>query len=167
MPTHRRVLRELQRKVAVARGVNAVRRRRSESQLARGHRPVELKRCSGHRARSQWTEVQPRRAILQPVRIAQRHLNVSQQPVRNKDRLGPLQMRVARHWGVAGAASLLDERSGPRSQPVDCAADRIAHIKPQVGSDLFVAAAAGVQLEPKRAYAFHQLELDEVMNVFG
>ena len=42
-----------------------------------------------------------------------------------------------------------------------------ANVEPQVGGDLFVAAAAGVQLEAERADALGELELDEVMNVFG
>ena len=127
MPTDRRVLRELQRKVAIARRVHAVRGRRSESQLARGNRPVERQRCSGHSSRSQRTEVQPRRAILQPARIAQHHLHVSQQPVRHQHRLRALQMRIARHHRVAGLARLLHQRPCPRCQPVDSSSIARAH----------------------------------------
>ncbi len=53
------------------------------------------------------------------VSIAQRHLHVSQQPMRDEHRLGALQMRVAGHHRVAGGARLLDERIGPRGEPVD------------------------------------------------
>ena len=135
--------------------------------LTRGNRPVQRQRRSGHGARSQRTEVQPRGAILQPVRIAQRHLHIRQQPMRNKHRLGPLQMRVARHHGLAGLARLFHQRLRPRCKPVHGESDLFAHEEPQVRRDLFVAAAPGVKLEPQRTHALHQLEFDEVMNVFG
>ena len=103
----------------------------------------------------------------QAIGIAQRHLHIRQQPMRDEHRLGPLQVRVARHHSVAGVARLLDQRSGPRGEAVDDKLDLRAHIEAQVGGNLFVAAAAGVQLESERADALRQLEFDEVMNVLG
>jgi len=46
-------------------------------------------------------------------------------------------------------------------------ADLRTHVEAQVGRYLLIAAAASVQLEAEQAYALHQLEFDEVMNVFG
>ena len=46
---------------------------------------------------------------------------------------------------------------------VDGVADEEAH----VGGDLFVARAAGVELEGEGADLFGELELDEVVDVFG
>ena len=45
--------------------------------------------------------------------------------------------------------------------------DCVAHIEAQVGGDLLVAAAAGVELEAERADLLNQFQFDEVMNVFG
>ena len=42
-----------------------------------------------------------------------------------------------------------------------------AHVEAQVGGDLLVAAAAGVELEAERADALNEFKFDEVMNVFG
>ena len=43
----------------------------------------------------------------------------------------------------------------------------LAHIEPQVGRDLLVAAAAGVQLETQVTDASGELQLDEVVNIFS
>jgi hypothetical protein len=50
---------------------------------------------------------------------------------------------------------------------LDDEADLLADVEAQVGGDLLVAAAAGVELEAERADALDQRQLDEVMNVFG
>ena len=87
--------------------------------------------------------------------------------MRNQHRLCPLQMRVAGHDCVAGRAPLFDERARPVCKAFDHELDLSANIEPQVGGDLFVAAAAGVQLEAELSDALRELELDEVMNVLG
>ena len=63
---------------------------------------LAIKRQSrpGNRARSQRTNIQPLAAICQPVGIAQKHLDICQQPMRDQNRFGPLQVRVSRHRGV-------------------------------------------------------------------
>ena len=45
--------------------------------------------------------------------------------------------------------------------------DGVADEETHVGGDLFVAAAAGVELEGEGADLFGELELDEVVDVFG
>jgi len=45
--------------------------------------------------------------------------------------------------------------------------DLSANIKAQVGGNLLVAAAPGVQLETKGADALNESEFDEVVDVFG
>ena len=51
------------------------------------------------------------------------------------------------------------------SNSCDTAADLFPHVEPQVGRDLFVAAAPGVQLVANLTGHFHQALLDVVMNV--
>ena len=65
--------------------------------------PIERKRCASNRSRSQRAEIQSRRAIQKAIRIAQRHFHIGQQPMRDQNRLGTLQMRIAGHDGVAGS----------------------------------------------------------------
>ena len=125
-----------------------VRRRRSEPQLARGNRAIQRQRRSCDCARSQRAEIQPCRAIVQPRDVPQNHLHICEQPMRHQHRLGPLQMRVARHHGIAGLFRLLQQRFCPSLQCVDNQSDLLPHIQPQVGRDLFVSAAPGVQLQP-------------------
>jgi hypothetical protein len=73
----------------------------------------------------------------------------------NQHRLGPLHVRVAGHHRFAGGARLLDQRIGPCGKSFDRESDLPAHIEPQIGGDLFVAAAAGVQPESQRADALN------------
>ena len=65
----------------------------------------------------------------------------------------------------AAAAWAVSARTQSSSRP---AIERalFAHEKAEVGGNLFVAAAAGVQLEAEVADARHQLELHKVVNVF-
>jgi len=87
--------------------------------------------------------------------------------MRNQHGFGPLHMGVTGHHRLAGCASLLDQRAGPCGQSIHSQADLLAHIETEIGRNLLVAAAAGVQLEPQRADALGQLQFDKVMNVLG
>ncbi len=55
---------------------------------------IQRQNRSGHRARAQRTNIQPLAAVAQPIDVAQKHLDIRQQPMRNQHRLGALQMRV-------------------------------------------------------------------------
>ena len=87
--------------------------------------------------------------------------------MRNQNRLGTLHVSVAGHHRIAGGASLLDQCIGPHDERIKSERNLLAHIEAQVGGNLLVAAAPGMQLEAKRADALDQLEFDKMMNVFG
>ena len=95
-------LHELQREVAIAGGVNAVRGGRVEAEAVGHQSPIQRQRRTRNRSRSQRTNIQPLAAIRQPVRIPQKHLDIGQQPMPDQNRLGPLQMRVCRHRRIPG-----------------------------------------------------------------
>ena len=117
------------------------------------------------RARSQRTNIQPLAAIRKPVRIAQKHLDISQQPVSHQHRLRPLQMRVRRHRRIRSLLRAIGDHSAQFGQFVPQLIDRRPHVQPQVGRDLLVAAAAAVQLVSRLPDQRDELLLDEVMNV--
>ena len=106
----------LENEIAIAGRVHRVGGRRSEAEFARSDGAVERKRGAGDRARSERAIVQARSAILQARRIAQNHLHVRQQPVRNQHRLGALQVRIAWHHVFAGGVRLIDQRASPCGQ---------------------------------------------------
>ena len=76
-------------------------------------------------------------------------------------------MCIAWHHRVAGGASLFDQGIGPGGQRLQHETDLSAHVKAEVGRNLFIAAAAGVQLEPQRTDALGELHLYKMMNVLG
>ena len=67
--------------------------------------------------------------------------------MRNQHRFSALHVRIAGHDSIAGGFGLLDQRTDPDDQGIEGEADLFAHIEAQIGGDLFVAAAAGVELE--------------------
>ncbi len=104
---------------------------------------------------------------LQPISVAQSHLDIGQEPVGHEHGFGALQMRVAGHDGVTCGTCLLDQRAGPVCKTASGLLNAVPDVEAQVGGDLLVAAAAGVQLEAQRANALKQIQLDKMMNVFG
>ena len=127
----------------------AVGRRRGETQLARHHRAVQRKRGAGHRAGAQRAVVQPRCAIAQPVDVAEEHLAVGQQPVRHQNGLGALQVGVGGHGRLAACRAWSSNAALSSSSARSQLPAGVAHEQPQVGGDLLVAAAPGVQLEAR------------------
>ena len=65
----------------------------------------------------------------------------------DEDGLGALKVGVAGHDGFAGGGGLGDESVCPGGETSDDAGDFVADIKAEVGGDLLVAAAAGVEFE--------------------
>ena len=80
---------------------------------------------------------------------------------------GALEVRVAGHDSLAGFFGERDEGVGPGDEAARCGVDAFAHEEAHVRGDLFVAAAAGVELEGERADFFGEFELDVVVDVFG
>ena len=87
--------------------------------------------------------------------------------MRDQHRFGALQMRVSGHGRFTGAPGLGEQRRDQLFQVCGRGTARLAHEQPQIGRDLLVAAAPGVQLEAGFADRLGQLLLDEMMHVFG
>ena len=84
--------------------VNPARARRCCGRAPALRRPPRLNRRA---------KIKPLRAIVQARRVAQSHLHVGQQPVRDQYGLGALQVRVAGHNIFARGARLTDQRPSP------------------------------------------------------
>ncbi len=80
--------------------------------------------------------------------------------------LRSLQMRVSRHRILAGVLRLLHEFAQKFQQRLRYGVDLLAHIQPQAGRNLLVAAAPGVQLVTHLTGQLHQSLLDEVVHIF-
>jgi len=130
--------------VAVAGRVHAVRGGSSESKLLRSDRAVERQRCTGNRSGAERRIVQTRNAVFEPRSIAQQHLDISEKPVRNKNRFGSLQMCIRRHHGFSGSLRQLDKCSRPFADVADEHARTRTYVQTQVGRNLLVAAAASM-----------------------
>ncbi len=94
-------LRKLERKVAVAGRVHAVRGGAVEAERLGRDGAVERERCSCDRSRAQRTKVHALASIGEAGDVALDHADVGEEPVRHEDRLGALQVGVRGHHGFA------------------------------------------------------------------
>ncbi len=109
------------------------------------------KRRAGERRGAERIFVQPLARIGKAAAVARRHLDVGEQMMAERHRLRGLQMREARHDGRGVRQRLFGERAliaGERRVDV---VDRVAHPELEVGRDLVVARARGVQPPRRRA----------------
>ncbi len=86
--------------------------------------------------------------------------------MRDQDRLRTLHMRVRRHGSLTGGFRLIHEFADELAKPLRDDVDLRAYVQAQIGGNLFVAAAAGVQLVADFAGKLHQPCFDVMMNVF-
>src|SRR6202789_4421886 len=87
--------------------------------------------------------------------------------MRDEHRLRTLKVCISRHDGVIGGFGEGYQCGKPLLKAMQRGVNTVAHEEAHVGGDLLVTAAAGVQLERESTNLFGQLELDEVVDVFG
>ena len=85
----------------------------------------------------------------------------------DEDGFGALEVGVGGHDGVARGFACSTSAVAHAAMCAEQDVDRSADEEPEVGGDLLVAAAAGVELEAEVADGFGEAQLDEVVNVFG
>ena len=121
---------------------------------------------AGQRGAAQGHAVGALAAIDQALMVAAEHFEPGQQVMPEGHRLGRLQVGEARHDGVGFALGLLQQAL---LQAGDFAQDQVDFVtQPQanVGGDLVVAAAPGVQFLAGHADAIGQARLDVHVHVF-
>ncbi len=104
-------------------------------------------------------------AIGKPSAVAPDHLDIGHQMVAEGHRLGDLEMGEAGHHRIGFGFGTVEQRllqvAHHRVDPVD----RSAHPQPQIGRDLVVARARGVQASRGRPDQFGEPRLDIDVNV--
>ena len=159
---------EFDGKIAVAGGVDTVCRWAVKPQFHSHGLTIERERRSGHRARSQRTKIRALAAIGQARSVAEKHFHIGQQPMRDQNGFSWLQVRVGGHGHVTACGfGARENRLDPIGDQVLQSVDALAHEEAEVGRDLFVAAAAGVQLVAGRSDQRGELFFYEVVDVFG
>ena len=103
--------------------------------------------------------------ISQALGVAAEHLNIGEAPVSEQDRLRALEVGVARERGGLLALGEIDERVHGRFEFSLAKAQLPRRPQPQVGGDLVIAAAAGVQLLAQVSHAGDELALDPRVNI--
>jgi hypothetical protein len=135
----------LEHEVAVGDGIDGIGHRPGKAQRARRHLPVDGKRRAGQRCRPERALVEARARIGEAPPVARQHLDIGQAVVPEGHRLGHLQVGEARHHGRGMVARLFGQgqlQPGRLAvQPVEAVAD----VEAEIGGDLVVARARGVQ----------------------
>ena len=157
---------ELDREVTVGHGIQRVAADAVKAECARNAFAVDRVRGAGQRGGAQRQAVDAFAAVGQTFGIAAEHFGISQQMVAERDRLGDLQVGEARHDGVGVLERNGGERVAQLVQQFDFEVDLVPHPEADVGGDLIVARAAGVQALAGIADQFGQAALDVQVHVF-
>ena len=123
------------------------------------------KRGAGERGGAERAFVEAPAAIGEAAAVAPEHLDIGQQVVAERHRLGDLQMREAGHHGIGMRLGLVDQRRLQVAQRCVDAVDRVAHPQPEIGRDLVVARARGVQPPGRRPDQLGEPRLDVEVDV--
>mmetsp|Transcript_69589 Transcript_69589/g.163584 ORF Transcript_69589/g.163584 Transcript_69589/m.163584 type:complete len:415 (-) Transcript_69589:1059-2303(-) len=161
----RRSRRELDRKVTVADGVQAVLADALHAQRAGHALAVQRVAGAGQRGGAQRQAVHALAGVQQALSIPREHLHIRQQVVAEADRLCHLQVGEAGQDDLGVPLGLVHQHALKRRQQAVDLVDLAAQPEPHVGGHLVVAAAAGVQALAGDAHALGQASLDVEVNV--
>ena len=156
----------LRHEVAIAGRVEGVGRQGPEPERLLHEDPVHGEARPRERARAERQLGGATAGVREPLAIAHQRPRVREQHVGPPHRLRALPVRVTRQQIVHPVARARDQRAAELGeidvQLVDCA----QRPQSQVGRDLIVARATGVQLPRRRADLFVQQPLDQRVDVF-
>ena len=158
---------QLHHVIPVGDRIQAVAGRAAKAHVERQRLPVDGIGGARQGAAAEGAGVEALEGILQTGMVPLQHLHIGQGPVGVSDRLGPLQVGVTgQHRGLVGTGGghqpLLQGGNGGEQQFTLCLAPEL-----EVGGDLIVARATGVQLLAKGADGVDELALDPGVDVFG
>ena len=145
--------------------IQGVGRRPVEAEHAGGPVAVDGKRRAGQGGGAERAFVQAPAGVGNAAAVAAEHLDIGEQVVAERHRLCRLEMRVAGHHRVGVLFGPVDQDTLKRPQPAIEAVEGIAHPQPEVGGDLVVAAAGGVQSAGHRPDPLGQRRLHIHVNV--
>ncbi len=151
--------------IAVADRVERIGRHPVEPEVGRRRRAVERVAGAGQGAGAEGADVQPTPGVGKAPAIALGHLDVGEQVMAEEDRLGGLGVGRTRQDGVALALGQADQGILElEERPIE-PVDRPARPQPQVGGDLVVPRAPGMQLAGDRPEPFGQRRLEVQVDV--
>src|SRR5262249_31735626 len=156
---------ELEHSVAVAHGIEAVRRDRGEAELLGERLEVDRKRGAGECRGAQRHGGGARAAVAEPVAVALQHEDVREQMVAEDDGLGALQMRVAGQRRLDRFGGARHERLLDAAQAHAYARHDLAQVQALVQGGLVVAGAPRVQLAADLADQLLKAPLDVGVDV--
>ena len=125
---------------------------------------LERQRRAGQRAAAQRTHIEPGQGFIQPLVVALQHLDISQQMMRQVNRLGTLQMGVTRNDHFTAAPAQFNQGALQRLNLPGQRDGLLAQPKPHVERDLVIARATGVEFGA-RCHPARQRRLDVHVHV--
>ena len=163
----RRVGVKLDGKIPVRNRVQGVAGNLFKAQLLGSHLAVDGKPGAGQRRASQGGDVYARATFPQALVVALQHFVPGQQMMTKGDRLRALHMGKAGHDGSRLRRGHFHQRPLQRPQPAAKFVQLITQVQPEVGGDLVVARARGVQFLAGVADQLDEFGLDIHMNIFA
>ena len=137
-----------------------------EAERRGGRVAVDRETGAGEGGRAERALVEPGAGIGETAAVARDHLDISQEMMAEGDRLRALEMGEARHHRAGIGQRLRRERGLQAGKGGVDPVDGIADPEPEIGRDLIVARAGGVQAAGGRADQFGQAGLDVEVDVF-
>ncbi len=157
---------EFDGEVAIGDAVQRVAGNRFETQQLAGDFPLDRVGGAGQCGRAERHAVGALAAVDQALVVAAEHLEPGQQVMAEGHRLGGLQVGEAGHDGVGFGLGETQQTLLQTSDFAEDHVDFVAQPEADVGGDLVVAAASGVQLLADDADAVGQARLDVHVHVF-
>jgi hypothetical protein len=156
--------REFDGEIAVGHGVDRIAAKGFEPELVGHALAVDREARAGERGASQRQPVHAPATIGESLGVAREHGFVGEQMVTEGDRLRDLQVGIAGHDRAGVRLRQVDERAPQAGQASDERVDRPAQPQAQIGRDLVVARASGVQplagFPDQRREAMLDVEMD-------
>ncbi len=157
---------ELHDEVAIAHGVHAVQVNAVKLQQLGDESAVDRECGASQRTRPERQHVYPFPAVAHPLDVALQHGHIRHHMVAEEDRLGPLQVCVARHHRIQVAARLLQQRLLQIHGKLDDLHQLFPQIQVHIESYLIIAAPSRVQLAADRTDLFDQHLFYVHMHIF-
>ena len=137
----------------------------AEVEIGSGRFPVDRVGHPGKGARAKRHDVGTAIGVFQAIEVTVQHGDVGKQMMCQEYRLGTLQVRVARHREVRVRGRRLRQCIGQVEHAAHQGEDRALRPEPQVGRNLVVAGATGVELAGDRADELAQPSLDAGVDI--
>ena len=153
---HGQAKKKFANKVAIGNSIETVLTYAGEAELARNQLAIEHDGRAGERSGTKRQDIDPLQAIIEAACVTREGLDLRQQVVRKKNRLGALHVRVARHDKIDMCLGQTEQGKLQGAQPRAHLRCFRLYVKAEIEGDLVVSAPSGLQFSSGRADAFRQ-----------